>query len=103
MSVDPDDVTRIGIAKAGADRIHYGAAVLPGAMFLLAYKGNIPIVGIPACGLYHAATVFDIILPRLLTGERPDAADLARLAHGGLCLDCPACRFPTCPFGKSPD
>lgn len=103
MSVDPDDVTRLGIRKAGADRIHYGAAALPGAMFLLAYKGNIPIVGIPACGLYHTATIFDIILPRLLAGEKPDAADLARLSHGGLCLDCPVCRFPACPFGKSAD
>ncbi len=101
MSVDPDDVTRLGIKKAGVDQIYYSAAVLPGAMFQLAYKGDVPIVGIPACALYHETTVFDLILPRLLAGEKPDNKDLARFAHGGLCLDCPTCLFPACSFGKT--
>ncbi len=101
MSVDPDDVTRIGIRKAGVDKIYYSAAVLPGAMFMLAFKGDIPIAGLPACALYHETTIFDLILPRLLAGEKPDDQDLARLAHGGLCLDCPTCRFPACSFGKT--
>jgi len=101
MSVDPDDVTRSAIIEAGVDAIHYSAAVLPGAMFQIAYKGDIPIAGIPACALYHQATVFDLILPRLLAGEKPDNQDLARLAHGGLCLDCDTCRFPACSFGKA--
>jgi hypothetical protein len=102
MSVDPDDVTRIGIYQAGVDRLHYGTGVLPGAMGMLAYRGDIPIVGIPACGLYHRATVFDLLLPRLLAGENPDEVDLARLSVGGLCLDCKICRYPDCNFGKSP-
>lgn len=101
MSVDPDDVTRHGIRRAGVDAIHYGAAVLPGAMFQLAYKGDMPIVGIPACGLYHQITIFDLVLPRLLAGERLDDRDLARFAVGGLCLDCPVCRYPACPMGKT--
>ena len=101
MSVDPDDVTRHGIRLAGVDAIHYGAAVLPGAMFLLAYKGNLPIMGIPACGLYHKITIFDLVLPRLLAGERLDERDLARFAVGGLCLNCPECRYPSCPMGKT--
>ncbi len=100
MSVDPDDVTRHAIKDAGADRIHYSAAALPGAMFQLAYCNEIPIIGIPACGLYHEATVFDLILPRLLAGEKPDSRDLAKLAHGGLCLGCDTCRYPKCSFGK---
>jgi len=100
MSVDPDDVTRSAIMDAGVDAIHYSAAVLPGAMFQIAYKGDIPIVGIPACALYHKTTVFDLMLPRLLVGEKPDHRDLARLAHGGLCLDCADCTFPDCSFGK---
>ena len=100
MSVDPDDVTRHAIHDAGVDEIHYGSGVLPGAMFQLAYKGKTPIVGIPACALYHEATIFDLVLPRLLAGERPDNVDLARLAHGGLCLNCATCRFPACTFGK---
>lgn len=101
MSVDPDDVTRIGIRDAGVDRIFYGAAVLPGAMFMLAYNGRVPLVGIPACALFHQTTVFDLILPRLAAGETPEDRDLARLAHGGLCVDCPTCRFPACSFGKA--
>ncbi|UCD31922.1 MAG: molybdopterin-binding protein [Desulfobacterales bacterium] len=100
MSVDPDDVTKLGIRDAGVDQIYYGAGVLPGAMFLLAYKGHVPIIGIPACALYHKITIFDLILPRLLAGEKPDNKDFARLAHGGLCLDCPTCSFPACSFGK---
>lgn len=101
MSVDPDDVTRKGISQAGVDEIYYSAAVLPGAMFLLAYKGEVPVVGIPACALYHKTTIFDLVLPKLLAGEKPGNAYLARLAHGGLCLDCSTCRFPSCSFGKT--
>ncbi|SLM28295.1 Molybdopterin binding domain protein [Desulfamplus magnetovallimortis] len=100
MSVDPDDVTRVGIKRAGFDELHYSSAVLPGAMFLLGYKGNIPVMGLPACGLFHRITIFDLILPRLLAGEKPGARDLAALSHGGLCLDCSPCRFPSCSFGK---
>lgn len=100
MSVDPDDVTRSAIRQAGVDKMFYGAAALPGAMFLLAYKGEVPIVGIPACALYHETTIFDLILPRLLAGEKPDNRDLAWFAHGGLCLDCPTCNYPACSFGK---
>ena len=101
MSVDPDDVTRHGIRQAGADPVYYGAAVLPGAMFQLAYIGDLPIIGIPACGLYHQTTVFDLVLPRLLAGERMDDGDLARFAVGGLCQDCPTCRYPACSMGKT--
>jgi len=100
MSVDPDDVTRHGIRLAGASEMHYGAAALPGAMFLLAYIGEIPLLGVPACGLHHRITVLDLVLPRILTGERIGKADLAFLGHGGLCKDCPDCSYPHCPFGK---
>lgn len=101
MSVDPDDVTRHAIRLAGADALYYGAAVLPGAMFQVAYKGDLPIVGIPACGLHHRITVFDLVLPRLLAGERVDDADLARFAVGGMCMSCPVCRYPACSMGKT--
>jgi molybdenum cofactor synthesis domain-containing protein len=100
MSVDPDDVTRIGIRQAGVDRLYYSAGALPGAMGMMAYQGETPIVGIPACGLFHKITVFDLLLPRLLAGEDPDNVDMARLSVGGLCLDCKVCRYPDCSFGK---
>ncbi|MEJ2192475.1 MAG: molybdopterin-binding protein [Nitrospirota bacterium] len=100
MSVDPDDVTRFAIARLGATGIVYGSAVLPGAMLLVAYLGEVPVLGVPACGLYHRSTAFDLVLPRVLAGERITRGDLAALGHGGLCLNCPECRYPVCPFGK---
>ncbi len=121
MSVDPDDVTRFAIRNLGAADIAYGSAVLPGAMVLVGYvpiadrgarnadfkseirnpkSGMVPILGIPACGMYHSTTVFDLILPRVLAGERIGRRELAELGHGGLCLHCAECRYPVCPFGK---
>lgn len=100
MSVDPDDVTRFAIRELGAGDITYGSAVLPGAMFLIAYLGSIPIIGIPACGMYAKTTVFDLILPRVLAGEWIGRKEMAALGHGGLCLKCDVCRYPVCPFGK---
>jgi hypothetical protein len=106
MSVDPDDVTRFAVRRLGAGDVVYGTPVLPGAMFLVAYlerhngKEPVPVLGIPACAMYHSITVFDLILPRILAGERIGRQELAELGHGGLCLDCRECRYPACPFGK---
>jgi len=105
MSVDPDDVSRFAVRNLGATDITYGSAVLPGAMFLVAYLGldgkpSIPIIGIPACGMYAKRTIFDLILPRILTGERIGRKELAELGHGGLCMSCAVCNYPACPFGK---
>jgi molybdenum cofactor synthesis domain-containing protein len=100
MSVDPDDVTRYAIRQAGASEIQYGSAVLPGAMFLVAYLGETPLLGVPACALHHPVTALDLILPRLLAGEHVGKLELALLGHGGLCRDCPECSYPHCPFGK---
>jgi hypothetical protein len=101
LSVDPDDVTRTGVIKAGAQEPIYGSAVLPGAMVLIANVNSVPIIGVPACGMYHHNTVFDLVLPRVLAGEKLTRKDLAALGHGGLCLNCQVCHFPACPFGKS--
>ncbi|RJR15142.1 MAG: molybdopterin-binding protein [Nitrospiraceae bacterium] len=60
----------------------------------------IPILGIPACGMYADITVFDLVLPRILAGEKIGRKELAELGHGGLCLKCETCRYPVCPFGK---
>jgi molybdenum cofactor synthesis domain-containing protein len=100
MSVDPDDVTRHGIRQAGASEMHYGAAVLPGAMFLVAYLGEVPLLGVPACALHHRITALDLVLPRILAGEKIGKLELALLGHGGLCRDCRECGYPHCPFGK---
>jgi molybdenum cofactor synthesis domain-containing protein len=100
MSVDPDDVTRFAIRNIGVEEMHYGSPVLPGSMFLVAYVKDIPILGIPACGMYANITVFDLVLPRVLAGEKIGRKEIAELGHGGLCLKCEKCRYPVCPFGK---
>ncbi len=100
MSVDPDDVTPKAIRLSGAEVEKYGAPALPGAMFMLAYLGSVPVLGIPACGMFFKITVVDLILPRLLAGERVTRKDIVALAHGGLCRTCAQCRYPNCTFGK---
>ncbi len=100
MSVDPDDVTRLGIQAAGAEDMEYGTPVLPGAMFMVARIGRVPILGVPACGMFHKITVLDLVLPRILAGERIGRQELAALGHGGLCRNCKVCRYPVCSFGK---
>ncbi len=100
MSVDPDDVTRKGIAMAGAQDITYGSPVLPGAMFLVSYIDRVPVLGIPACGMYFKTTILDLVLPRILAGERIGRKEIAAMGHGGLCLSCKKCHYPICPFGK---
>jgi len=100
MSVDPDDVTRQAVAQLGVEEFVYGSPVLPGAMFLIAYFKGRPILGVPACGMYFRTTVLDLVLPRVICGERLGRKDIARLGHGGFCLNCERCRFPVCPFGR---
>ncbi|SNR69534.1 molybdenum cofactor synthesis domain-containing protein [Humidesulfovibrio mexicanus] len=100
MSVDPDDRTPAAIRKAGAEVVCYGAPVLPGAMFLLGYLGKTPILGLPGCVMYYKSSVFDLVVPRLLAGDRLSRSDIAALGHGGYCSACAECRFPMCPFGK---
>jgi len=100
MSVDPDDVTRQGIKRAGATDIAYGTPVLPGAMFLVGHIGKIPVLGLPACGMFHRTTVFDLILPRVMLGEKIGREELAGMGHGGLCRQCKICKYPICDFGR---
>lgn len=104
MSVDPDDRTPGAIKALGAEIVSYGAPVLPGAMFLLAYytfEGrSVPVLGLPGCVMYAKRTVFDLVLPRVLAGEKLKKEDLSVYGEGGLCLNCQVCHFPSCGFGK---
>ncbi|ABB15537.1 molybdopterin-binding protein [Carboxydothermus hydrogenoformans] len=100
MSVDPDDLTPGGIKRAGGEVVVYGSPVLPGAMFLYALLDGVPVLGLPGCVMYSKTTIFDLVLPRILAGEVLTRKDIAALGHGGLCLECPVCTYPHCPFGK---
>lgn len=100
LSVDPDDVTRAGIKRAGTKIIFYGTPILPGAMFLYGTLGEKPILGLPACVFHHRATLFDIIFPSILAGESFTRKEISLLGHGGFCRNCDPCHFPICPFGR---
>ncbi len=101
MSVDPDDNTPGAIRRSGADIVTYGAPVLPGAMFLLGYYGDgRPVLGLPGCVMYAAATIFDLVLPRIAAGVRLCKQDFVVLGEGGLCLGCSPCTYPHCTFGR---
>jgi len=97
--VDPDDVTPSAVRSTGAHIVTYGAPVLPGAMMMVAYLGDIPIMGLPGCVMYCRTTVFDLLLPTVLAGEKITRMMIARLGMGGLCLQCEECRYPKCSFG----
>lgn len=101
MSVDPDDKTPGAIKESGAEIISYGTPVLPGAMLLVSYLDHIPVLGLPGCVMFSHRTAFDILLPRIMAGERIARRDITRLGYGGQCLKCTVCTFPDCHFGKS--
>ena len=104
MSVDPDDKTPGAISDTGAEVISYGAPVLPGAMMLVSYLEydgrRIPVLGLPGCIMYAKRTVFDLLLPRILAGDKLTQEDISSLGEGGLCLGCEVCTFPHCAFGR---
>lgn len=100
MSVDPDDLTPAAIRESGAGIVTYGAPVLPGAMFLLGYyEDGVPVMGLPGCVMYAKATIFDMLLPRVLADVPVTRQQIAALGNGGLCLGCPECHFPNCAYG----
>ena len=101
MSVDPDDRTPLAIKNSGANIVSYGSPVLPGAMFLVSYMPDgRPVCGLPGCVMYAKRTIFDLLLPYLVTDTPITKEHLAGLGHGGLCLNCKVCHFPNCGFGK---
>lgn len=99
LSVDPDDVTRKALEKAGLHHSLYGVPVLPGTMSLIGRIRNADILGVPACALFYQTTAFDLLFPRILADAPITRQELAKLGNGGLCMECSICTFPKCPFG----
>ena len=100
MSVDPDDLTPAAIRQLGAKIISYGVPAQPGNMTLVAYLGDIPILGVPGAAIKLPTTVFDVLLPQIFADVPIRKEDLIRLAEGGLCQMCSACHWPNCSFGR---
>jgi hypothetical protein len=93
-AMDLLDPAFIALARIGATIERHGVPAHPGSLFWLARHGDAPILGMPTCGLFSQATVFDLILPRILSGERIGSAELAELGHGGLLTREMSFRFP---------
>ena len=74
--------------------------MLPGSQFMLAYQGDVPILGVPGGALFSRVTTLDLILPRIFAEDRIERAGIVGLGHGGMCEECAICRYPLCPFGK---
>lgn len=100
MSVDPDDLTPTAIRRLGAEIITHGVPSQPGNMTLVAYLGDVPILGVPGAAISLPTTVFDVLLPQLFAGDRLTREDLIRLGDGGLCQMCGSCHWPNCSFGR---
>ena len=100
MSVDPDDLTPTAIRRLGCDVVSHGVPSQPGNMTMLAYLGDIPVLGVPGAAISLPTTIFDVMLPQVYAGVRFTREDLIGLGDGGLCQLCAACHFPNCTFGR---
>ena len=100
MSVDPDDLTPTAVRQLGAEIITHGVPSQPGNMTLVAYLGEVPILGVPGAAIKLPTTVFDVLLPQIFAGDRITKEELIGLGDGGLCQMCKSCHWPNCTFGR---
>jgi len=100
MSVDPDDLTPTAIRQLGAEIVTHGVPSQPGNMTLVAYLGDVAILGVPGAAISLPTTIFDVLLPQIFTGEKLTKKELIKLADGGLCQLCAKCHYPNCTFGR---
>lgn len=100
MSVDPDDVTPTVIRNTGAEVVTHGVPMQPGNMLMMAYLGDVALVGVPGASMKAPNTSLDVFLPRIFAGDKIKKEEIAAYGLGGLCHGCEVCRFPYCYFGK---
>ena len=100
MSVDPDDLTPTAVRRLGAEIVTHGVPAQPGNMTLVAYLGDVPVLGVPGAAIKLPTTIFDVLLPQIFAGERITKEELIGLGDGGLCQMCGSCHWPNCSFGR---
>src|SRR2546428_712882 len=83
-SMDPQDPVLQALEVVGARMERHGVPAYPGTLLWIAYLGDIPVLGAPSCGIFSRATSLDVVLPRLMAGDRMDAAGIAALSSGGI-------------------
>jgi Probable molybdopterin binding domain len=93
-STDPEDAFFVAINALGGRVVRRGVPSHPGSMLWLARVGGTAILGLPTCGAYSKATAADLLLPRLIAGEPPSEATVAKLGHGGILTRTQRFRFP---------
>lgn len=93
-AMDPLDPAFGALQKLGIRVERFGLPAHPGSLFWIARLGDVPVLGMPSCGLFSRATSFDLVLPRVLAGDDVDSAALAAFGHGGLITKDTAFRFP---------
>jgi molybdenum cofactor cytidylyltransferase len=86
--VHSEDTTLRALRQAGAETAISGAPVEPGNLLALAYfpgtpGGGTPAMCAPGCAKGLKRNVVDLILPRLLLGDRLEQRDIAALGLGG--------------------
>ena len=99
-SVDQDDVTVAAMRDAGLKDEIKGMPLQPGNNFTIGYIGGVTVCAVPAATLFHRATAMDLLLPRLLVGQRLTRDEVARMGHGGLALKGTDACFPNTSFGR---
>jgi len=83
-STDPLDPFFLAIDELGGEIVRRGVPSHPGSMVWLGRLGRTAVLGLPTCGAYSKATAADLVIPRLLTGERPSPLLVSPLGHGGI-------------------
>jgi len=91
---DPLAPLYAALRSLGGRVVRHGVPAHPGSMIWLAELAESQLLGLPQCGMFTMATAADLILPRLLTGERLTRESLAELAHGGVLTRETRFRFP---------
>lgn len=91
---DRHDLAPSAIETAGGSVICYGAPVDPGNLLLLAELEGTPVLGAPGCARSPKRNIVDLVLPRLLVGDRLTRRDITSLGHGGLLEDVPERPLP---------
>jgi hypothetical protein len=93
-STDPEDPFFVALERLGGRIVRHGVPAHPGSMLWLGRVGRVPVIGLPSCGAYSKATAFDLLLPRLLSGEPASLRTIAKLGHGGILTRDQRFRFP---------
>lgn len=93
-AMDLLDPTFVALQRVGAQMERQGVPAHPGSLLWIARWNTVPVIGMPTCGLFAQATVFDLVIARMLAGEPVGRRELASLAHGGFLTRDMAFRLP---------